>query len=76
MLHKRVTTLAFLLLELSPLLVFELDFMSALQLEYPSQYFDDTWENFVCVEVLRPRQPNGVMSSVVSLRNHKFIGQA
>ena len=31
---------------------------------------------FVCVEVLRPSQPNGVMSSVVSLPNHTFAGQA
>ena len=28
------------------------------------------------VEVLRPSQPNGVMSSAVSLPNHTFIGQA
>ena len=27
---------------------------------------------FVCVEVLRPSQPNGVMSSAVSLPNHTF----
>ena len=31
---------------------------------------------FVFVEVLRPSQPNGVMSSVVSLPNHTFTGQA
>ena len=31
---------------------------------------------FVCVEVLRPNQPNGVMSSTVSLPNHTFTGQA
>ena len=31
---------------------------------------------FVCVEVLRPSQPNGVMSSAVSLPNHIFTGQA
>ena len=31
---------------------------------------------FVCVEVLRPSQPNRVMSSVVSLPNHTFTGQA
>ena len=31
---------------------------------------------FVCVEVLRPSQPNGVMSSAVSLSNHIFTGQA
>ena len=32
--------------------------------------------SFVCVEVLWPRQPNGVMSSEVSLPNHTFTGQA
>ena len=31
---------------------------------------------FVCVEVLRPSQPNRVMSSAVSLPNHTFNGQA
>ena len=31
--------------------------------------------SFVCVEVLRPSQPNGVMSSAVSLPNHTFTGQ-
>ena len=31
---------------------------------------------FVFVEVLRPSQPNGVMSSVVTLPNHTFTGQA
>ena len=31
---------------------------------------------FVCVEVLRPSQPNGVMLSAVSLPNHTFTGQA
>ena len=30
----------------------------------------------VCVEVLRPSQPTGVMSSAVSLPNHTFTGQA
>ena len=30
----------------------------------------------ICVEVLRPSQPNGVMMSVVSLPNHTFPGQA
>ena len=34
------------------------------------------WFLFVCVEVLRPSQPNGVMSSAVSLPNHTFTGQA
>ena len=31
---------------------------------------------FIYVEVLWPSQPNGVMSSVVSLPNHTFTGQA
>ena len=31
---------------------------------------------FVCVEVLWPSQPDGVMSSAVSLPNHMFTGQA
>ena len=33
-------------------------------------------QEFVCVEVFRPSQPNGVMSSTVSLHNHTFTGQA
>ena len=32
--------------------------------------------DFVCVEVLRPSQPNGVLSSTVSLSNHTVTGQA
>ena len=31
---------------------------------------------FFCVEVLRPSQSNGVMSSAVSLPNHTFTGHA
>ena len=31
---------------------------------------------FVCVEVLWPSQPNGVMSCTVSLPDHMFTGQA
>ena len=31
---------------------------------------------FICVEVLWPSQPNGVMSSAGSLPNHMFTGQA
>ena len=30
----------------------------------------------ICVEVLRPSQPSGVMSRAVSLPNHTFTGQA
>ena len=29
----------------------------------------------VCVQVLRPSQPNDIMSSAVSLPNHTFTGQ-
>ena len=32
--------------------------------------------SFVCIEILQPSQPNGVMSSTVSLPNHTFTGQA
>ena len=32
--------------------------------------------DFVCVKVLRPSQPSGVMSSAVSLPNYTFTGQA
>ena len=35
-----------------------------------------SFSEFVCVEVLQPSQPNGVMSSAVSLPNHTFTGQA
>ena len=31
---------------------------------------------FVCVEVLRPSQPNGVISSAVSVPKQTFTGQA
>ena len=31
--------------------------------------------DIVCVEVLQPSQPNGVMSSAVSLPSHTFTGQ-
>ena len=41
--RTRMTTLAFLLLELSPIILLEIDFFSALLLEYPSEYFDGTW---------------------------------
>ena len=36
----------------------------------------DIVDLFVCVEVLQPSQPNGVMSSAVSLPNHTLSGQA
>ena len=42
MLHTRRTTLAFLLLEFSLLLVFEFDFVSVLLLQYSLDYFDFT----------------------------------
>ena len=42
----------------------------------PARASDQFIPMFVCAEVLRPSQPNGVMSSVVSLPNHMFTGQA
>ena len=44
--------------------------------KYLLSLYEDDLEDFVCVEVLRPSQPNGVMSSAVSLSNHTFTGQA
>ena len=42
--HTRLTTLAFLLLELLPFVLFEKDYISALRLKYPFEYFDGTWQ--------------------------------
>ena len=55
--------------------------MSAVQNQYrycynTAAYLQMRNTVFVCVEVLRPSQPNGVMSSTVSLPNHTFTGQA
>ena len=51
-----------------------------LGLRFPFLFFLIFLENrvclFVCVEVLRPSQPNWVMSSAVSLPNHTFTRQA
>ena len=44
-----------------------------IQISYLKNYKETL---FVCVEVLRPSQPNGAMSSAVSLPNHTFTGQA
>ena len=38
--------------------------------------FSLTCTYFICVEILRPSQPNGVMSSAVRIPNHTFTGQA
>ena len=37
------TTLPFLLLELFPFVFLEIDFVSALYLKYPLEYFDGPW---------------------------------
>ena len=53
-----------------PLLIFsQLDCLIQFDLQKPTDLD-------LCVEVLRPYQPIGVMMSVVSLPNHIFIGQA
>ena len=62
-----MTTLPFLLLVLSPFVIFENDYA----------FISCPLCRLVgCVEVLRPSQPNGVMSSAVSLPNHTFTGKA
>ena len=38
--------------------------------------YGDSAVLFVCAEVLRPSQPNAVMSIVVSLPNHTFTARA
>ena len=43
---------------------------------YGGEKHNRIYPKFVCVAVLRPSQPNGVMSSMVSLPNHMFTGQA
>ena len=45
-------------------------------LDFEITRVDCTGGRFVCVGVLRPSQPNGVMSSAVSLPNYTFTGQA
>ena len=42
-LRTEMATLAFLLLELSLFVLFGIDFLSTLQMEYSSEYFDGTW---------------------------------
>ena len=41
--HTRLTNLAFLLFELSPIVSFEKDFVSALLVKDPLEYFYGTW---------------------------------
>ena len=45
-----MTTLAFLLLELSPIVLFEIDFVPALLLKYPLKYFHGIWLNCKTVD--------------------------
>ena len=60
-------------------------FISKLQIQYTDSFYTNRkkkyWakhthvvmdKSFVCVEVLPPSQPNGVMLSVVSLPNHFY----
>ena len=42
----------------------------------PNTEMEESISENACVKVLRPSQPNGVMSSAVSLPNHTFTGQA
>ena len=52
--------------------------MKELQNAWNWSALTDLWPDFVCVKVLQPSQPSGVMSNVVSLPtcNHTFNGQA
>ena len=54
---------------LSPIICYDVLYVLAVIIEFVCNVI-------VCVEVLRPSQPNGVMSSAVSLPNHTFTGQA
>ena len=42
--------------------------------DFTAPFLGTTSMIIVCVEVLRPSQPNGAMSSAVSLPNHTFTG--
>ena len=52
-----------------------LTFMAVSQMHMTDAHMDSCTELIVCVEVLQPSQPNGVISSTVSLPNHTFTGQ-
>ena len=54
--------------------IWNLDLMNLSQMHYLLSHVDTPM--FVCVEVLQPSQSIGVISSVVSLPNHTFTGQA
>ena len=45
-------------------------------LKFCTANFSDKMALFVCVEVLLPSQPNGVMFSVVSLPNNTLTAKA
>ena len=68
-------TLAFSTLWATKLTIFLLNF--SLTFHFSVKLLPETvLVCIVCVEVLRPRQPNGVMSSAGSLPKHTFTGQA
>ena len=74
-----ITTSAYQTRENSRFLSYpELDNLSRIRISIPGFNPGSPYMvcKFVCVEILRPSQPNGVMSSAVSLPNHTFIGQA
>ena len=51
--------------------------IDAMRFLFVSCHFNCATAKFiVCVKILWPSQPNGVMSSMVSLPNHTFTGQA
>ena len=48
----RMAILASLLLEWSPFVLFEIDLVSALLLEYPLEYFDGTYSAFFTIGII------------------------
>ena len=53
-----------------------MSYIQAWETEKPIYFLGFISVLFVCVEVLWPSQPDGVMSSAVSLPNYTFTGQA
>ena len=67
--YSRLTTLAFLLLKLFFFVLYEIDLVSALYLEYPSEYFDGTWwkqrtgqDNVLCTRMTTAFLTFGIIS--------------
>ena len=51
------------------------DFQTPLVLNLQLPSLTSEVQPFVCVKVIGPSQPNGVLSSAVNLPNHTFTGR-